>query len=401
MRLETNIPLQVWAELPSLCRWARESLQAFESKAPYQRQRNFAFIHSILRVSGPNTKATLSYICVSLDFPHKNTALFTTSEKVLPAIEEWLKTLPPSFPNHITLSEILYGRNRNSPAQNHGSAALGAGGSPGGAKQPLAGTVAALRAQQNAAGLAGASGLAAHQQWTIQQLNAMQNAMANRAFLYGAWDFAPDALLPEKKSFPKTERGEASLSEALSGALPEAEELKRAAFNHRKMHNKYLALTGKSPDNTAWGTPPENPQLHIQQGEILATRIWFTDGTRLSSIHQNRWWAPGSTMDGDVAKAGVFAFKRESLAIPLLYCYIRDARSLMVEGRNAVSMLPQEFAHLRSANAIVLGTVKLWGDVVEHQYGYRAQFARIASLHECSNPEMLSAICTHYGVPHD
>lgn len=401
MHLETNIPLFVWAELPALQRWARESLQAFEAKVPFQQQRHFALDFQFTKINGLSTKAKIIAICVSLDFLHRNTAVFSVPSRSLPVIEEWLANLPinPAAPA-ATLEDLLYGRNRNPSAQNNSGPPHGAGGGPGGAKQSFTHqSYHAALAQQKAAGLARASGIAS--QLTIKQLNTMQNAMTNRALLYGNFDCTSGSYLEAPKLFPKTQRGETSLSEALSGALPEAEELERAAHNHRAMRNKYLALTGKAPADILWGTPPENPQLHIQQGEILATRIWFTDGTRLSSIHQNCWWALGSTMDGDVTKAGVFAFKRELLAIPLLYCYIRDARNLMREGRNAGAMIPLEFMHLRSARAIVLGTVKLWGEVVEHQYGYRAQFARIASLQECSEPEMLPAIRAHYGVPND
>lgn len=40
-----------------------------------------------------------------------------------------------------------------------------------------------------------------------------------------------------------------------------------------------------------------------------------------------------------------------------------------------------------STGCFVLGTVQLWGEVVEHERGYRASFAKIKSLDHMINPD--------------
>lgn len=55
------------------------------------------------------------------------------------------------------------------------------------------------------------------------------------------------------------------------------------------------------------------------------------------------------------------------------------------------------FEHYRP-NDRAWGTVKLWGRIIEHQEGYRAQFAYPASL-ECDDEAIAVRIATLYGVP--
>ena len=45
----------------------------------------------------------------------------------------------------------------------------------------------------------------------------------------------------------------------------------------------------------------------------------------------------------------------------------------------------------------MFGRVKLWGEVVEHEWGYRSQFARIISL-DYGDPELLEKFRVIYGI---
>jgi hypothetical protein len=51
----------------------------------------------------------------------------------------------------------------------------------------------------------------------------------------------------------------------------------------------------------------------------------------------------------------------------------------------------------RLATEILFGRVKIWGEVVEHEWGYRSQFARIISL-DHGDPELLEKFRVIYGV---
>lgn len=48
------------------------------------------------------------------------------------------------------------------------------------------------------------------------------------------------------------------------------------------------------------------------------------------------------------------------------------------------------------ASAFVSGTVRLWGDVVEHEFGYRAEFAKLHSLDKIYGDGDLAALRAKY-----
>jgi hypothetical protein len=96
----------------------------------------------------------------------------------------------------------------------------------------------------------------------------------------------------------------------------------------------------------------------IVAGEVVAYRCWFIkeDGLLYSDVMRNVCWKPGEVLqagDGDLElRRGIHAFKS-----PILACQFAGT----VEG-------------------YVTGTVDLWGEVYEHDRGYRAQFAAVRSI---------------------
>ncbi len=49
--------------------------------------------------------------------------------------------------------------------------------------------------------------------------------------------------------------------------------------------------------------------------------------------------------------------------------------------------------------SVAYGSVRLWGDVTEHRRGYRAEFARIATLDGVHQADyQLEELCLRYGV---
>ncbi len=102
-------------------------------------------------------------------------------------------------------------------------------------------------------------------------------------------------------------------------------------------------------------TPTKDLPLVTDFGEIVAWRAWVFDLGRLKSPYRETLWAPGAIIKSDhhpyKSSKGIFAHK------------------------TCERVLEQE------SDWSVIGTVMLWGDVVEHEYGYRAEFARIEKLH--------------------
>ena len=98
--------------------------------------------------------------------------------------------------------------------------------------------------------------------------------------------------------------------------------------------------------------PQDHSALPMQTtfGEIIAWRAWKFDKGRLVSPYTKDAWLPGEVFTANAnpwtTNAGIFAHKRPE------------------------HVLKQE------SNWTVVGTALLWGDVVEHEHGYRAEFAR-------------------------
>lgn len=96
----------------------------------------------------------------------------------------------------------------------------------------------------------------------------------------------------------------------------------------------------------------------IRAGEVIARRCWRIRADRLFSIYMADYeWYPNYPATGNVAEGfGVHAFNNDyDLGI-----YIRD--------------------HACASYYLIPGTVSLWGEIVEHERGYRAEYAKILSL---------------------
>lgn len=97
----------------------------------------------------------------------------------------------------------------------------------------------------------------------------------------------------------------------------------------------------------------------IRAGEIVAYRAWTLDRDGLlRSMYAQHIWMPESVEKADSLKYhGLHAFKTLRQARSCYKCYGID-------------------------HSVVFGEVLLWGDVIEHERGYRAEFARINRILE-------------------
>lgn len=98
------------------------------------------------------------------------------------------------------------------------------------------------------------------------------------------------------------------------------------------------------------------PSEGIRAGEVIGYRAWRLIGgatPRLKAISAGMCWEPGVIMEGDVNMHGIFAFKDRA--------------------RNW-----QEWAVLEGE--YVIGTVWMWGEIVEHEHGYRSTRASVRSI---------------------
>lgn len=111
------------------------------------------------------------------------------------------------------------------------------------------------------------------------------------------------------------------------------------------------------------------PKDDARRVDLIGWRVWRITGTGyLRSLTAEAIWLPGETMvahteigDAVASASGVHIFDSRAAAMREIERYLD---------------------HVGLSNGYALGTVQLWGDVVEHERGYRAERAVIRSIDE-------------------
>lgn len=151
---------------------------------------------------------------------------------------------------------------------------------------------------------------------------------------------------------------------AASPIDPYADMLKaKQQMMHQMQVYQQLAMMGNlfAPSQAA---KPKPPIAHggIKLGELIGHRIWVvnTHGY-IKSAYKDTIWAPGEAMTGDIGKDGhahgVHAWKTKSLML-------------------------QYGGEYATQHVCAVGSVRLWGEVVEHERGYRAQYGAVAGFED-------------------
>src|SRR5262249_37294361 len=95
-----------------------------------------------------------------------------------------------------------------------------------------------------------------------------------------------------------------------------------------------------------------------------------------SVIIKDYVWLPDEPASGDVREHGIYSFKQ------------------VIRSR-------EQYGFALAGRPLLYGSVKIWGEIVEHEVGYRSQFAKIVSLRlrrPCTVGEVpsdLRAQCSH------
>lgn len=140
--------------------------------------------------------------------------------------------------------------------------------------------------------------------------------------------------------------------------------------SHSSLHNNSLNSSYFSSRLSTIPTPQQGPTTArkipregIRAGEITAYRAWkiTRDGRYLRSVTVENIWLPESPMEGDIN-----------------FC-------LGVHCFNSMAHLDNEIYCDGYMSTLVLGSINIWGEIVEHQKGYRAQFASVRSLDRIIN----------------
>lgn len=156
-----------------------------------------------------------------------------------------------------------------------------------------------------------------------------------------------------------------------------------------------------------FGRKPQPIENVVTTGELTGHRIWYVHRRRdpawgddvsrlmLSSIAHTHYWRPHVVETGKVddlvtrnnsavywlsVLGGVYSFKSDALMQEEwaeMQQALRDLNTVDLQLIRNSSYVDHPMVE---AVAAVCGTIKLWGQVVEHERGYRAEFARIVSL---------------------
>jgi hypothetical protein len=124
----------------------------------------------------------------------------------------------------------------------------------------------------------------------------------------------------------------------------------------------------------------------IRVGEIIAYRAWRViestwmrrtlmarcDNRLHSVIIKDYVWFPDQPASGDVREHGIYSFKE-------------------------VFRSREQYGFSLVAGPLLFGSVKIWGEIIEHEVGYRSQFAKIVSL-DYGDPELLEKFRAIYGL---
>lgn len=118
-------------------------------------------------------------------------------------------------------------------------------------------------------------------------------------------------------------------------------------------------------------------------GEIIGYRCWRVEKGMLRSVYQNDVWAPRQILEGreigDWDQRGIHAWKDGGSTE--YHNYIRGYLNRDSDPFRRLFYFGQPDKEPSDPRpAMVTGTVFLWGDVVEHERGWRAEYARARSL---------------------
>ena len=148
--------------------------------------------------------------------------------------------------------------------------------------------------------------------------------------------------------------------------------------------------------------PSTIPYAGIRAGEITGHRAWFLYQGKLCSIAHFFLWEPGKVITGDI-NAHVGRIWNPIMGGVYAFSTLNHFRAAMAKWDSSWPKLLYrnkfDYADPYQVDGIVWGTISMWGNVVEHEKGYRAEFAKITSLREALGQCYLPDLRKLYGIP--
>jgi hypothetical protein len=124
-----------------------------------------------------------------------------------------------------------------------------------------------------------------------------------------------------------------------------------------------LFITGNKTRDAALGTP------RIRAGEIIGWRYWKLSNGLLHSVFVSYIWRPGAFERSGAERYGCEDLGYHPLRDNLGYHAFRDKELAEREASTHDYCWP-----------CVIGSVAMWGEVIEHQRGWRSEYAAVRSI---------------------
>jgi hypothetical protein len=150
---------------------------------------------------------------------------------------------------------------------------------------------------------------------------------------------------------------------------------------HQSINNALVQTRALHPGIFSWGTavdPAIDPlkSAGVKFGEFLGWRMWFTCDGFLKSYSQDCVWAPHEPMTGtpsDYGSDGIWAFKDKHKAL----------KKALESNHEPCGI---HYLSNSGPSYVIYGSVHLYGLVIEHEIGYRAEKAKILTLDDIIGP---------------
>jgi hypothetical protein len=157
--------------------------------------------------------------------------------------------------------------------------------------------------------------------------------------------------------------------------------------------------------------PPTVPYAGIRTGELIGHRLWWLVDGQLCSLAHRRLWQPGETIHGGIREivdrniwgtwqvwGGTYSFfDAAGYADEVEHMLTNVKQFARMKAEGAMWMGTNWIAYQETAT-FVAGTIRMWGEVIEHERGYRAEFAKLNSIDVIYGDGDLEALRTRYGV---
>ena len=137
------------------------------------------------------------------------------------------------------------------------------------------------------------------------------------------------------------------------------------------------------PWNLTEPKPPEIPYAGVRAGELIGHRMWLVlPDYNLCSIAHYLEWQPEATIEGklDESVSGMSLFKTLFGGVYSYNAYAHLAHDLEEITPNSFPCTSWVGSYIMEVIGIAIGTIKCWGEVIEHEKGWRAQYAKLQSI---------------------